>query len=574
MDENIKKFKFLRNVIIGTAIVIIIASIKLQVIEGKKYSRLAEKNRIRQRYITAPRGKIFDRNGIEIANTRPGFYVSVIQSMIDNKTLESISKILDIDKKTAQDKFKLEKNPFMPVKIAHDISYRQLSIIEENMDDLKGIEVGVEPLRNYPYGELLCHLLGYVGEITHQEIKRLQGYSINDYIGRMGIEEHNENQLKGNYGIEFVEVDARGREIGKITEKRPIPVVDGQDFYTTIDVVLTESVAVYLEKYKKVACVCLDPKNGDILVLYSKPGFDPNLFVHGMKKKEWEILNKAPDAPMYNRALMSCYPGGSTFKPFVALAALDANMITPEKTFKTCTGKYRLGRRTFKCWKKHGKLQLSGAIIHSCDIYFYQLGAFIGIDTIVSRISALGFGKLTGIDLPGEKKGLLPDRAFLEKKYGKNWTEGHIFNLSIGQGDLLATPLQMACAYTAFANDGEIVVPHVTKTDDYAYHTADISPASIEIIKEMLAGVVASGTGGLARLDDYVVCGKTGTVQNPHGDDHALFIGYAPGDAPDILVCLVMENAGHGGSVAAPAVGKIIRTFLNNRRLTQYAKED
>lgn len=574
MDENIKKFKFLRNIIVGAAVIIIIASVKLQVIEGKKYSRLSEKNRIRQRYITAPRGKIFDRNGIEIANTRPGFYVSVIQSMIDDTTLESISKILDIDKKTARDKFKLEKNPFMPVKIAHDISYRQLSIIEENIDNLKGIEVGVEPLRNYPYSKLLSHFLGYVGELTHREIERLKDYSINDYIGRMGIEEYNENQLKGNPGIEFIEVDARGKEIGKITEKRPIPVVNGHDIYTTIDVVLTESVAVYLEKYSRAACVCLDPKNGEILVLYSKPGFDPNVFVHGLKKREWEILNKAPDAPMYNRALMSCYPCGSTFKPFVALAALDANMITSEKTFKICTGKYRLGRRIFKCWKKHGKLALRDAIIHSCDVYFYQLGRYIGIDTIASRISRLGFGACTGIDLPGEKKGCLPDRKYFEKKYGKNWTTGHIFNLSIGQGDLLATPLQMACAYTVFANDGKIVMPHVVMIEDHTYHTTDISPAAIAIIKEMLTGVVASGTGRLAHLDDYVVSGKTGTVQNPHGEDHAIFIGYGPGNAPDILVCLVVENAGHGGSVAAPVVGKIIRAFLNSTTLTHYAEEN
>lgn len=574
MDKNIKKFRLLRNLIIGGVAIIIIASIRLQVIEGEKYTRLSEKNRIRQRHIAAPRGKIFDRNGIEIANTRPGFYVSVIQSIIDDSTMDRISEILSIDKQIAQDKCKLEKNPFMPVKIAHDISYRELSIIEENIEDLKGVEVGVEPLRNYPYGKLLCHILGYVGEITSAEIERSKDYSINDYIGRMGIEEYYEDQLKGKPGVEFIEVDALGREIGKITEKRPIAVTKGQDLYTTIDVVLAESVAVFLTEYQRAACVCLDPKSGDILVLYSKPGFDPNLFVHGLQKKEWQILNNTPDAPMYNRALMSCYPCGSTFKPFIALSALDANLITPKKTFKPCTGQYRLGRRVFKCWKKHGSLDLNGAIVNSCDVYFYQLGRFIGIDTIATKISNCGFGQLTGIDLPGEKNGCLPDRKLLEKKYGKNWTDGHIFNLSIGQGDLLATPLQMACAYTVFSNYGKIVVPHVVKVEDYAFHPTKISEEALEIVDQMLAGVVASGTGGLARLHDIVVCGKTGTVQNPHGEDHAIFVGYAPQDKPEILVCLVVENAGHGGSVAAPIVGKILKSYLDKKRIAQYAEQD
>ncbi|MGB3341536.1 MAG: penicillin-binding protein 2 [bacterium] len=572
MDENIKKFRLLRNIIIGGAIIIILASIRLQIIEGKKYSRLSEKNRIRQRHITTPRGKIFDRNGFEIANTRPGFYVSVIQSIIDDTTLDHISEILEIDKETALDKFKLEKNPFMPVKIAHDISYEELSIIEENIDDMNGVEVGVEPLRNYPYGELLCHILGYVGEITSAEIEHSNKYSINDYIGRMGLEEYYEEQLRGKPGVEFIEVDALGREIGKITEKRPIPVTHGQDLYTTVDVVLAESVAVYLTEYQRAACVCLDPKSGGILVLYSKPGFDPNLFVHGLQKKEWQIINTTPDAPMYNRALMSCYPCGSTFKPFIALAALDANIITPEKTFMPCTGRYRLGRRTFKCWKKHGRLDLAGAVVNSCDVYFYQLGRLTGIDTIASKSQEFGFGKLTGIDLPGEKKGCLPDRILFEKKYGKNWTDGHIFNLSIGQGDLLATPLQMACAYTIFTNDGKTVVPHVITVEEYAYHPTTISGKTIKIVEEMLAGVVASGTGQLARLNDFVVCGKTGTVQNPHGEDHALFIGFAPQDEPKIMVCLIVENAGHGGSIAAPIVGKIISTYLNKQRIAQNAK--
>jgi len=574
MDEDTKKFKLIRNVILVTFLIIILSSVRLQIIEGKKYYRLSEKNRIRQRYIPAARGKILDRRGLEIANTRPGFYVSAIQSLIDQHTLDEIAHILNINKEIIKEKLRMEKNPFMTVRIAHDIPYEQLSIIEENMDQLKGIEVGVEPLRNYPHGNLFSHLVGYVGEITYDEIAKNKDYKIDDYIGRMGLEEYYEDELKGTDGVEYIEVDARGRELGKITEKRPMPAVAGKDLYTTIELALTESVSVYLENYDHAACVCLDPRNGEILVLYSKPGFDPNLFVHGLQKKEWETLYHRPDAPMYNRAIMSCYPCGSTFKPFVALAALDSKMITPKKTFNQCRGEYLLGRRVFRCWKRHGRLELIDAIIYSCDIYFYQLGAFIGVDTIVSRAREIGFGKKTCIDLPGEKAGVLPDRTWFERQYGENWTLGHIFNLSVGQGDLLVTPLQLASAYTIFASDGKIPQPHVVKSKEYNHHTTSISKEAIAIVEEGLRGVVSLGTGTLAFVEDFDVCGKTGTAQNPHGEDHSIFVGYAPCNDPQILVCVFVENAGHGGSVAAPIAGKIIKAFMHLTKSMDYVHKN
>ncbi|UCG93183.1 MAG: penicillin-binding protein 2 [candidate division WOR-3 bacterium] len=499
MDENLKKFKLIRNVIVIIFIIIILSSIRLQIAEGNKYKRLSEKNRIRMRYISAPRGKIFDRHGYEISNTRPGFYVSVIQSIIDKKTLTEVSRILNLDEQTISERMSKERNAYMPVKIVHDISYEQLALLEENMDELSGIEVGVESMRNYPYGELLCHILGYVGEITDDELKNDDTYSIGDYSGKMGLEIYYEKDLRGADGIEYIEVDARGKEVGRITEKRPIPVTHGMDLYTTISLALTESVAVYLKDYEKAACVCLNPQNGEVLVLYSKPGFDPNRFIHGLQPEEWQRLYNAPDAPMYNRAIMSCYPCGSTYKPFVALAALDAHMITPEKTFERCQGEYRLGRRTFKCWKEHGKLALTNAIVHSCDIYFYQLGRFIGIDTLTDRARKIGVGEITGIDILHEKPGLLPDRTWFERRYGKYWTEGHIFNLSIGQGDLLVTPLQLACMYTVFVNNGKIPTPHLIKRDKISYRETNISTDAIQLVRNALFGVVARGTGTLAR---------------------------------------------------------------------------
>jgi penicillin-binding protein 2 len=573
MDENLKKFRLIRNSIGIVFCIILFASIKLQLIEGKKYERLSEKNRIRRRYISAPRGTIFDRYGNEIANTRPGFYVSIIKEFVDSKTLRQLSRILDIDTNTINERAQVEKNPYKSVKIVHDISYRQLALIEEIMDELNGVEVGVESMRNYPYNELLCHAIGYVGEITHEEMLHEDGYSLGDYVGRLGIEKYYEKDLKGTDGIEYIEVDARGREVGQISEKRPEPIIHGKDLHTTISLALTESVAVYLKDYENAACVCLDPKTGEVLVLYSKPGFDPNRFVHGLKPEEWKDLLSAPGAPMYNRAIMSCYPCGSTFKPFVAVAGLDAQMITEEKRFDPCYGEYRLGRRIFKCWKRHGSCDLMKAIVQSCDIYFYQLGRFIGIDTLADRAHKIGFGKATGIDILHEKSGLLPDREWYEQRYGEHWTEGHIFNLSIGQGDLLVTPLQLACAYTLFANDGKIPVPHLIKSGKVKHHKPNISHDAIQLIKEGLLGVVSFGTGTLARVRNVAVCGKTGTAQNPHGEDHSLFVGFAPADDPKILACVVVENAGHGGSVAAPITGKIIRAYLKEIQSEQVTQK-
>lgn len=570
MDENVIKFKIIRNCLFLIFAILILAATRLQIFEGSKYTRLSEENRIRPTYISAPRGRILDRYGIELANTRPGFYVSVIQTLVDETTIRELVAILDIDRPVMEERMKLEKNPFMPVKIAHDISYEQLSIIEERMDEFNGIEVAVEPLRNYPYGDVFCHVLGYVGEITKEEIKQNEEYSLNDYVGRMGLEQQYEQMLRGCNGIEYIEVDARGRKIGTLLEKRPIPFECGEDLYTTLDQALSESIAVFLEQYDRAACVCINPSNGEVLVLYSKPGFDPNLFVHGLRREEWLILNTTPDAPMYNRAIMSCYPAGSTFKPFIALAGLEAGFIDKEKRFSPCWGSYRLGRRTFRCWKKHGVRDLTGAIVHSCDIYFYQLGSLIGIDSIASFASRLEFGKSTGIDLPNEKNGCLPTRLLMEQRYGENWTEGHMFNLSIGQGDLLVTPLQLARAFTVFANDGYLPTPFIKQQLIPPLKSVDVRQEALLIVSDALLEVVRSGTGQLARLPQMTVGGKTGTAQNPHGDDHALFIGFTK----DILICCIVENAGHGGSVAAPVVGKAFRAYYKLQNSRFYAKED
>ncbi|MEO0190339.1 MAG: penicillin-binding protein 2 [candidate division WOR-3 bacterium] len=570
MVQELKTYRFLQTLLFGAFAVILFFSIKLQIFEGTKYYRLSEENRIKKKYIIAPRGKIYDRWGKEIANMRPAFYVSIIPALVDKNSIETVARILEIDINTIQKKLKIEKNPYVSVKINRDVSFKQISIIEEKIEELPGVEVGVEPVRNYPYNQLLCHLLGYVSEITDLELKQFKEYKIGDYIGRIGIEQQYEGILAGKDGIDYIEVDVKGRELGKVPEYRPIPPIPGNDLYTTIDLELTDSTAKFLKDYPKASAIAMNPQNGEIYVFYSKPGFDPNRFVHGLTDEEWLALNNPKEAPLYNRVTMSCYPIGSTIKPFLALGALDLGMIGAEKRFDPCRGGLKLGNRYFGCWKIHGSLNLIDAIIYSCDVYFYQLGRYLGIDNITDVLFEVGFGKPTGIDFPQEKVGLVPERKWMERRYGKNWTEGHIFNLSIGQGDMLATPIQLARAYTIFANqENSIVTPHLNKNLNTGSKKIEKKIDALKLVREALSGVVARGTGMMAQVQGFEVSGKTGTAENPHGEDHSLFVGYAPKENPEILVCVVVENAGHGGSVAAPIVGKIIKTYYEiSKRLS------
>ncbi|MGB9720889.1 MAG: penicillin-binding protein 2 [bacterium] len=562
MDEDLKKYRLFQGLIFGVFAVIVIFCLKLQIFEGRKYYRLSEENRIKKKYTTAPRGNIYDRRGREIANTRPAFYVSVVPALVEQACLEKIASILMVDVNSIQKKMKLEKNPYISVKINRDVPFEQISLIEESLEDLPGVEVGIEPVRNYPFQELFCHALGYVSEITEIELKQLKEYKIGDYVGRIGIEQKYESILKGIDGIDYIEVDVKGRELGKVSEYRPVPPTPGKDLYTTIDLELTDSTAQFLKKFPRAAVVALNPQNGEIYVIYSKPGFDPNRFVHGLTDSEWQVLNNPVDAPLYDRATMSCYPIGSTIKPFIALAGLDEGLIDQTKRFEPCAGGLKFGNRHFGCWKIHRSLALIDAIIQSCDVYFYQLGRYVGIDKIARILSEVGFGRPTGIDLPQEKTGILPDRNWMEKRYGKGWTEGHILNLSIGQGDILATPLQLTRAYTVFANsENTLITPHLIKESKTPGLKLQTKKEAINIICQALTGVVEKGTGMMAQVPGLKIAGKTGTAENPHGEDHSIFIGYAPSENPEILVCVIVENAGQGGSVAAPIAGKIIKTF-------------
>lgn len=563
MDEKGLRFRHAFIIILILFAVIFFFVVRIQIIEGRRYYQLSEENRVREVYNAAPRGSILDRNGIILANSRPGFSVSIIPAVIDDRTTDELAVIVGMDPAAIRERMKRTRTPRIALKIKHDIDFNTLTKVEERMREKKGIVVGIEPLRNYPHDSLFCHVLGYVGEVTYGELGGPSEYRYGDFVGRMGIEEFYEGKLRGKDGVTYMEVDAYGNELGPIAEKRPLPLTEGESITLTIDAALQESAAVYLAAYKKAAVVALDPGTGDVLTLYSKPGFDPNVFIQGLTMEAWREIEGHQDAPLYDRAIMSGYPPGSTYKPFVALAALDQGLVKADRKFAPCTGKFRMGNRVFRCWSVHRRKDLVEALVHSCDIYFYQLGLLVGIDGMHELGKRLGLGEVCGIDLPEEKKGLLPDTKWFDVRYRKQWSKGHVMNLAIGQGEILVTPLQLACAYAVLANEGKAVHPRLMKHGKPKLTETGISKEAIATVRQSLLKVVEEGTGVMARLGPMPIAGKTGTAQNPFGGDHSLFVGYSPVDHPEILVVVIVENAGHGGSIAAPIAGRLIEDFFN-----------
>lgn len=407
-------------------------------------------------------------------------------------------------------------------------------------------------------------------------------------IGKKGLEKKYDTSLRGTKGVYFARVDAEGRDLGIINPDRNIEAISGMDLYLTLDYSF-QQFAESLMVDKRGAIVALDPRNGRVIAFVSKPDYDPRLLSGKISKEVWSILQSDTAHPLYSRGIQSVYPPGSTYKLVTVIAALQEGIITPKWT-AYCPGYFKLGRKTIHCWnaKGHGNIQLRDAIIKSCNVFFYQLGLKIGIETWAKYSMMFLFGQPTGIDLPNESRGLVPTYDYYIKKYGPNgWTRGNLANLAIGQGELLTTPLQMAQFAMFIANKGVVHRPHIAH---YLYnkdtqkrlffptetnYIQGISDDVYEFIREGMKQVVAKGTGWLGSIPGIEVAGKTGTAQNPHGEDHAWFIAFAPYDDPVIAVAVIVENGGGGGAVAAPIARKCMEKFFYDRLLPRtYAKKD
>lgn len=571
----------------------------LQVIRGNELSQRSENNSVRLRKIRPLRGLVMDTNGQVLVDNQPSFDI-VFMPNRSRKVQDTEKKLKTLYEERSL-VFSMEFPPpgkkrfVAPVKLEKNVSRKKLAVIETNALDLPGVAVEVVPIRQYLGGEMTAHLIGYTGEVSRDDLQKdaSGGASIGDITGKFGIEKYLDPYLKGKSGAEQVEVNVLGKEIKLIGRIQP---VSGYNTVLTIDASL-QKIAWEALKEVRGSAVAIDPRDGSVLALVSTPSFDPNLFNGGISIEDWQSLSTDPSHPMENRAVSGQYPPGSTYKLIIAAAALEEGLITPDTAF-TCNGSFELGNRSYRCWNKkgHGRISLHRAIVESCDVYFYNLGRLVGVDKIAEYARAFGLGSPTGIDLPREKGGLIPTKQWKISRFREAWQMGETISIAIGQGYNLVTPLQLANAYAALANGGVMYRPRLIKRietmDGHIIKTFEpeqksrlpLSRKNIEILTRALWGVVneTGGTGSAARRKEADVCGKTGTAQViglPEDEtarkrkinwarfrDHALFVCFAPYKNPEIAIAVVVENAGHGGSVAAPIARKMIDAYFENKR--------
>lgn len=572
----------------------------IQVISGREYTALAENNRIREISLDAPRGRILDRNGVPLVTNRPTRAVAVSPTSVDDtEMLYRLSTLLDMPLEEVVARVASKREAALsPRVVAIDASNEVVSYLAENESKFPGVEVQVRAVREYPQGKLAAHALGYTGEISEEQVDlpEFEGYALGDQVGKTGAESEFESVLQGDKGYRRMEVDAQGRPRRIIEEGEPIP---GSDIVLTIDSEVQKISEQALQNAfeeargdefpnaQAGAAVVVDVKTGEVLAMASAPTYDPTLFLGGISEKNWKKLNaKDSEYPLTNRTVMALYPPASTFKAFTGLAGLTHDVVG-EWTQYYCSGTWtEMGEQwPKKCWKKtgHGTISFHQGIVDSCDTVFYEIGYefYKQKDEKLQKFSReFGFGQKLGIDLPGEVAGRVPDAAW-KKEFNEDypefqkWLPGDTVNIAIGQGDMLVTPLQLASAYAGVANSGKVMRPHLLRevldtkgevaraAEPEVLHEVKISSADLSIMERGLIAVTESGTGeGAFRGFGETVAGKTGTAQVAGKDDYALFAAYAPTDKPRYAVAVVIEQGGHGGSVAGPAAREILASLF------------
>ena len=588
---EISKAFLAANIVIIVAFSLIFSRLwYLQILNGEYFKGLSENNRIRIQEIAAPRGNLFDQNGVPLVDSFPSFDVSLYrQDVSDMEALiPALSRVLSLDPQRLRARLEGARGipPHQPLKIKTDIRREELAAVETRRLDLPGVVVDVVIRRNYPHKNLASHLIGYLGEISQQELamEEFVNHKLGYLVGKYGVEQKFEFELMGINGGRQIEVNAMGQKIRVLGQVEPDP---GNNVHLTLDLELQKAAEEAMAG-KRGAVVAMNPQNGDILAMASKPDFDPNLFARGISPDNWKSIVDNPAHPLQNRAIQGQYPPGSIFKILVAMAGLEEKMITPETNFQ-CTGVYPFGNREYHCWKKegHGQVKLRKAIVESCDIYFYQLGMRLGVNRIAKYASAAGLGSPTGFPLGRERPGLVPTSSWKMKRFGVPWQGGENLSIAIGQGYNLATPLQIACTLSALFNGGKyyqpriaqgIRAPHGEVLREYpplVLRNIHISPETIEFVREALWGVVHSpgGTGGRAKVEGFNVAGKTGTSQvvqrkegkpepaSPELQDHAWFACFAPAFNPEIVVVVLVEHGGGGGAAAAPVAKQVLESY-------------
>jgi penicillin-binding protein 2 len=605
LKDNYLETRLVRNRLIAAALIVFVLMTVvlgrlyvLQVVDHEHFTTLSDSNRVSLKALPPTRGLIYDRNGIVLADNLPAYRLEIIREQVEDldQTLQQLRQLVDISDQEVK-RFRetsKRRRAFESVPLLLNLSDEEVALLAVNIHRFSGVEINARLTRNYPLGKHAVHALGYVGRIDLKDLTTLDeaNYAGTSHIGKLGLEKYYEAQLHGEVGFQRVEVNASGRTLRVLDEKAPIA---GKNLHLTIDSSL-QQLAEYLFTGQKGSIVAIDPRNGEILALVSMPSFDPNLFVNGISTANYSALRDSPKRPLFNRAITGQYPPGSTTKPFFGLAGLESNVIGPgHKVF--CGGYYQLpnDERKYRDWKKggHGYMTLDGAITQSCDVFFYELSYSLGIDRMSEFMKQFGFGHRTGIDSTSERPGLMPSRDWKRNARGMPWFPGETLITGIGQGALLVTPLQLSSATGALAMQGKLYKPHLVKSIQNPLDQTD-QPVEVVLSSEYklkrklnwdhvvrgMSNVVHNIRGTAHRIAKglkYKIAGKTGTAQvfgiaqdaeyeeenvTKKLRDHALFMAFAPVDDPKIAVAVVVENGGHGSSVAAPIARKIMDAYL------------
>ncbi len=565
-----RRIEITGKILLGIVFLLLLRIWYLQIIKGPEYTELSQRNTIRAIRVEGIRGNITDRNGVILSQNQPGFNALVFRAErnpLSSENWAHVFRRLDIDK-TLFD-FPVKRYEYL----IKDIDWETVAWLEERKAYLPELNIEVYPKRHYPHGEVMAHVLGYTGEINRAELESLsgEGYSVGDSIGKSGVEKSMEGSLRGQSGGKQVLVNAYGHQIDVLAEKKPSK---GNDVVLTLDLEIQRIVEEEMGEHSG-AIVVMDPQTGEILALASRPAFDPNTLTGRITREAWQDFLDS-GATFESKAFRGGYPPGSTFKPVVSIAALEEGMIgLNDKLY--CPGEYRLGSHVFRCWYApgHGAVNMTEAMVFSCNVFFYKLGSRVGIRRITQYAAKFGLGELTGINLPGESAGLFPAPEWKRSRFDLPWYPGDTVNASIGQGYILSTPLQIAVMYSALANGGRVLTPriiHSVRGNEGRLlwegalsekSNLKLSAENMEAIKASLREVVTRGTGINALISDIPSSGKTGTSQNPHGENHAWFAGYAPSDHPSLCVVVMLEHAGHGSAAAAPIFKNIVKRTLS-----------
>jgi len=592
--------------IIGFAVLIFCRLWFLQISNSDEYINKAYNNRVRISTLAAPRGHILDRNGIPLVTNRPSFNVLLIRedSKNDEHLLKKLAGVLDVDVSQLWERIREASNiPLhIPIRLQEDIDWQTLAYLENHNHEFSGIRIEVTPRRVYHFGDLAAHVIGYLGSISKEELKKQSGgeYDGGDQVGKMGLEKLRDEVLRGEKGMSYSEVNARGFEQQLLKREDPLP---GSEIHLTIDAKMQQMAEEMMNgEEKSGAVVVLEVNSGRVLTFASTPPVRLQEFIGGISQQNWNAYLNNIKTPLLNKTVQGLYPPGSTYKMITALAGLDNGIITPETAFY-CPGYYRLGRRIYRCWKHsgHGAVDLKRAIAESCDVYFYQVGQQVGVDILAEYAKKFGLGQKTGMEIENEQDGLIPTRKWKRQRYNEKWHEGETLSIAIGQGFNLVTPLQMAVMTSMIANGGKNYRPQMVEKiigpdgniveeikPELIYELTGLEE-SLALIREGMVEVVHGkrGTARIARVEGLTIGGKTGTAQvvkiavykNMKEEDipykfrdHAWFTCFAPAENPEIAVTVLVEHGLHGSSGAAPIARAVLKTYFEDR-LTREGQE-